>query len=372
MRPLTRDQRLETPRSAAYGAGTLSEGLDSALPSVTSVAPAARVQSLSLSDVPPLTWLSVIGCAGDLLITRVVLRSWPHALSREAFLALDRWAAFSSNLAAVSAIVALVFCLMAYGSRKSGLPLSARIGILGFGWAFVPIVTLMTFLPLAWTRVELVLVVAGLAHALILLLILAGIHWRSAKPVSIALGLLLVAYLSGIASLIVTLAGGRSLWEHTERLSFAFRWSGELAFLAVPFVLGLSLQVPWKKPRGQVALIASVAALIGVAVALYAWGNAVGESLPDLFYGAFRLDLFAEHGAIGWYGVPLGVMAAVGVAASLSAQAEQRQLGAAVLLLLCTGYAPRTPLSLLTSILAVALVSRVALALAHERRQAAT
>ena len=156
---------------------------------------------MPLGAVPPLTWLSVFGCAGDLIITRVVLRGWSDTLSREEFLALDRWGAFSRNLAAVSALVALAFCLMAFGSRRSGLPLSARIGILGFGWAFVPIVTLMTFLPLAWTRVELVLVVAGLAHALILLLILAGIHWRSTKPVSLALGLLLVAYLSGIASL---------------------------------------------------------------------------------------------------------------------------------------------------------------------------
>lgn len=316
--------------------------------------------------------MSVVGCFGDLIITRVILRSWSDALSRDAFLALDRWGAFSRNLAAVSALIALAFCLMAFGSKRSGLPLSARIGILGFGWAFVPIVTLMTFLPLAWTRVELVLVVAGLAHALILLLILAGIHWRSTKPVSLTLGLLLVAYLSGIASLIVTLAGGRVLWEHTERLAFAFRWSGELAFLAVPFVLGLSLRVSWRTPRGLFALVVSVVALVAVAVGLYVWGNAVGEGFADLFYGAFRLDLFSEHEAMGWYTVPLGVMAAVAVTASLSAEPDQRQLGSALLLLLFTGYAPRTPLTLLTSVLAVGLVARVALALARARRNEAS
>lgn len=345
----------------------MSEGLDSALASVAPVASIEGGRTYSLAVVPPLTWLSVAGCFGDLIISRVVLRSWSEALSRDAFVALDRWGAFSRNLAAVSALVALVFCLMAFGSKRSGLPLSARVGILGFGWAFVPIVTLMTFLPLAWTRVELVLVVAGLGHALILLLILAGIHWRSTKPVSLALGLLLVAYLSGIASLIVTLAGGHTMWEHTERLAFAFRWSGELAFLAVPFVLGLSLRATWRTRRGIVALVASVVALVAVAVGLYAWGNAAGNSFADLFYGAFRLDLFSERGAIGWYTVPLGVMAAIAITASLSIVPEQRQLGSALLLLLFMGYAPRTPLALVASVLAVALIARVALAVAHAR-----
>ena len=51
----------------------------------------------------------------------------------------------------------------------------------------------MTFLPRGMTRVELVLAVAGLAHALILLLILAGLHWRSTRATSAALVLTLGA-----------------------------------------------------------------------------------------------------------------------------------------------------------------------------------
>ncbi|MGB5812878.1 MAG: hypothetical protein WBG86_20265 [Polyangiales bacterium] len=340
----------------------MSEGIDSALASVAPVAPAEAFRTLPMSAVPPLTWLSVAGCAGDLFISRVVLRSWADVLSRDAFLELDRWGAFSQNLAAVSALVALGFCLAAYAPRRSGLPLSARVGIMGFGWAFVPIVTLMTFLPLAWTRVELVLVVACLAHALIFLVILAGIQWRSTKAVSIALALLLITYLSGILSLAVTIMGGRALWEHTERLSFAFRWSGELAFLAIPIALAFALRLNWRRPRGWLALVVSTVTVMAVSLAIIAWGGAVGDEFPNLFYGAFRLDLFAEYGAMAWYAIPLGIFAAVGVASVLSEDPAQRQLGAALLLLLCSGYAPRTPLSLLTSVLAVALVSRVALA----------
>lgn len=314
--------------------------------------------------------MSAIACAADLIINRIVLRTWAGRFSRDTFHQLDQWGAFSRNLAVVSALVALGFCLTAYGSRKSGLPLSARVGIAGFGWAFIPIVTMMTFLPLAWTRPELVLVIAGLAHALILLLILAGIHWHSTKPLSSTLALLLVAFVSGIISLIVTLVGGRALWEHTERLAFAFRWSGELAFLAVPIAVGFTLRIPWREARGRWILAVSALAAAAVAVGMVAWRGAIGVDLTNLFYGAFRLDLLAEQGAVAWYAVPLGVGWAVTCAAILSKDSTIRQLGAALALLLCTGYAPRTPMALVISVLAVALVSRTALSEALRRKAA--
>ena len=348
----------------------MSEGIDSTLASVALAAPAESAGSLPLSAVPPLTWLTAVGCAADLVINRIVLRSWADTFSREVFLQLDRWGAFSRNLAVLSGLVALAFCLAAYGSRKSGLPLSARIGIVGFGWALVPIVTMMTFLPLAWTRTQLVLVVAGLAHSLILLLILAGIHWRSTKAMSGALALLLVAFVSGIVSLIVTLVGGRALWEHTERLAFAFRWSGELAYLAVPVALVFAVRIPWREARGKWVLVASTLAASGFAAGMVVWRSSVGVDLTNLFYGAFRLDLLAEHNAIDWYAVPLGIGWAAAAAATLSKDPTLRQIGAALLLLLCTGFAPRTPSALLLSVLAVALVSRSALATALRRRAA--
>jgi len=155
----------------------------------------------------------------DLVINRVLILLGIDVWSHDALVRLDNWGGFARNLSVVSALVALSFCLASLSSRKSGLPLSARAGIASFGWVLVPIVTLMTFLPRAWTRVELVLVVVGLAHALVLLLILAGIHWRSTRPVGVALVLTLVAAFSGVASMVVSMVGERTHWEHTERLS---------------------------------------------------------------------------------------------------------------------------------------------------------
>jgi hypothetical protein len=308
------------------------------------------------------------GALADLAINRVLLPLGIDVWSHDALVWLDNWGSFARNLSVVSALVALSFCLASLSSAKNGLPLSARAGIASFGWVLIPIITLMTFLPRAWTRVELVLVVAGLAHALILLLILAGIHWRSTRPTSAALVLMLVAAFSGIVSMIVSMVGERTHWEHTERLANAFRWSGELAYLAVPIAIGFAVAIPWRKARGKAALVLSGFVAASIAAGMLAWKHLVGRDLPDLLYGAVRLDFLPEDDFI-LYAIPLGVGGAVTVAAMLSKDPVRRQMGAALLLILSAGYAPRTPSTLLMTVLGVALLARTALALAQRRRE---
>jgi len=302
----------------------------------------------------------------DLAINRVLLPLGIDVWSHDALVWLDNWGSFARNLSVVSALVALSFCLASLSSAKNGLPFSARAGIASFGWVLIPIITLMTFLPRAWTRVELVLVVAGLAHALILLLILAGIHWRSTRPTSVALVLMLVAAFSGVVSMMVSMVGERMHWEHTERLGNAFRWSGELAFLAAPIAIGFAVAIPWRETRGKAALVLSGLAAALVAAGMAVWKHLVGLDLPDLLYGAVRLDFLPEDDFI-LYAIPLGVGAAVTVAAMLSKDPVRRQIGAALLLLLSAGYAPRTPSTILMTVLGVALLARAALAQAQRR-----
>ena len=307
----------------------------------------------------------------DLVINRILVPLGRDTWSHDAFARLDTWGAFARNLSAVSALVALSFCLASLSSRKSGLPISARAGIASFGWVLVPIVTLMTFLPRGMTRVELVLAVAGLAHALVLLLILAGIHWRSTRAAAAALVLTLVASLSGIVSMIVHLVGGRTYWEHADRLANAFRWSGELAYLAVPLAVGLAVAIPWKEARGKAALVLSALAAGLVTIGMALWSHMVGPDLPDLLYGATRLDFLPDDDFI-LYAIPLGIGWAVTVAAMLSKDSVNRQMGAALLLLLSAGYAPRSPSTLIVTVLGVALLSRAGMALAQRRNQPRT
>lgn len=346
----------------------MTEGIDSSLASVAAVTTVEDEGSPYIAAVPPLTWMTGVAAFTDLVINRVLLPLGIDVWSHDALVGLDRWGAFARNLSVVSALVALSFCLASFSSRKSALPISARAGIASFGWVLVPIVALMTFLPRSYTRVELVLAVAGLAHALILLLILAGIHWRSTRPTAVALVLTLVASFSGIVSMIVSLVGGRIYWAHTDRLSNAFRWSGELAYLAVPLAIGLAVAIPWREAAGKATLVLSGLAAGVVAIGMAVWKYAVGQDLPDLLYGTVRVDFLPEDDFI-LYAIPLGIGAAVTVTAMLSKDPVDRQMGAALLLLLSAGYAPRTPSALIVTVLGVALLSRTGIALAQRRRE---
>ncbi len=308
-----------------------------------------------------------VAALADLLINHVLIPSGSDAWSSGALTRLDGAGSFARNLSVVSALVALSFCLGSFSSPKSGLPFPARAGIASLGWVFVPIITMMTFLPRGMTRVELVLATVGLAHALILLLVLAGLHRRSTPAVAIALALTLVATFSGFLSMVVGLVGGRRFWEHSDRLSNAFRWSGELAYLAVPLAIALAVAIPWRETRGKVALPLSAVAAGLVAAGMALWRRAVGPDLPDLLYGAVRLDFLPEDRFI-LYAIPLAIGWAVTVGAMLSKDPARRQMGAALLLLLSAGYAPRTPSGLIVTVLSVALLARVGIACAQRRR----
>ena len=96
------------------------------------------------------------------------------------------------------------------------------------------------------------------------------------------------------------------------------------------------------------------------------WKHAVGQDLPDLLYGAVRLDFLPDDDFI-LYAIPLGIGWAVTVAAMLSKDPVRRQMGAALLLILSAGYAPRSPSTLLVTVLGVALLARTGLALAQRR-----
>jgi multisubunit Na+/H+ antiporter MnhF subunit len=317
---------------------------------------------------PPLAWMAGAAALADLIVNRIWIPSIGTVSSAATVSQLSQAGSFARNLSVVSALVALSFCLIAMSSRKSGLPFSARAGIASFGWVLVPIVTMMTLLPRGLTRPELVLALVGLSHALIFLLILAGIHWRSTLATGAALVLTLVASVSGVVSMIVRMVGERAYWEQTDRLSNALRWSGELAYLAVPVAIGFAVAIPLREARGKVVLLLSGLAAAVVAAGMSLWTAAVGRELPTLLYGAVRLDFLPDEHFI-LYAIPLGIGWAVTVAAMLSRDRIGRQMGAATLLLLSAGYAPRSPSTLIVTVLGVALLSRAGIALAHRRHR---
>jgi hypothetical protein len=300
----------------------------------------------------------------ELLVNRILIRLGHAQWSTSALGYMQNVGRFALNLSVLAALVALAFALGSLASRHSELPMSARASLAAFGWVLIPIVSLMTILPMALTRRELILVVAALSHAIILLFVVAGLHWRSLPAMVATMILALVASLSGLAAMSTAMLGERFFWSQTERLANAFHWSGELAYLAVPFAVAFVLRIPWGTARGKAAIGLStlVAAVVAVAFALLS--RAVGGDLSTLVYGALKVDLLPARYAV-FYAVPLGMGWAVTAAAAFSSDSARRQLGAALLLWLSAGYAPRTPSALVLTVLGVALLARTSIALAR-------
>lgn len=326
------------------------------------------LRSPDFGAVPPLAWMAGAAALVDLIFNRVLIPLRADVWSDGTLDRFDDAGSFARNLSVVSALVALSFCLASFSSEKSGLPFAARTGIASFGWVFVSIIAMMTFLPRGLTRVELVLATVGLAHGLILLLVLAGIHWRSTWPIAIALALTLVASFSSLLSTIVSVVGERTYWEHADRLSNAFRWSGELAYLAVPVVVSVAIAVPIRETRGKLAVL--FAMLVGGAagIGMVEWEKAAGGNMADLLYGAVRLDFLTEEHAV-LYAVFVALACGAAVTAMLSRNAIHRPMAAALLLLLSAGYAPRSPSTLIVTVLGVALLARVGIARARLRQR---
>ncbi len=333
---------------------------------MTSVAHAPAAPMNRLTAVPPLAWMAAVAAVADLTLNGFLIKLGHSSWSVDTLRHMSDTGRFALNLSVVAGLVALGFALGSLASRQSGLPMSARASLAGFGWVLIPIVTLMTILPMALTRKELVLVVAALSHAVIVLLVLAGLHWRSAPALIATMILTLVASLSGLAAMSTTLIGERFFWPQTARLANAFHWSGELAYLAVPIVAAFFLRIPWGTLRGKVALALSAVTAAIVTVEFALLSKTVGPELSTLLYGALKLDLLPERVAI-LYAIPLGIGWAVTVAAILSKDSSRRQLGAALMLLLSAGYGPRTPSALILTVLAVALLARTSIVAARER-----
>lgn len=314
-----------------------------------------------MEAVPPLAWVAGLGALADLLLNRVLIKLGHSTWSSDMLYQLDRWGTFARNLSVIAALIVTAFCLGSLSSKRSELPLAVRAGISTFGWLLVPLVALMTVLPLAWTRPELALVVTGFAHATILLLILAGLHWKSSAGTIAALIATLVAAVSGLASTVVSLVGRHTFWQHADRLSNAFHWSGELAYLGIPLAIAFALAIPWGTARGKAAIVVSTLAAAVFAVGMAFWSLNVGNDLPTLVYAATHLDLFGRQRTV-LYAIPLGMGWAVTVAAAASEDSVKRQMGAALLMLLSAGYAPKTPSALIMTVAAVGLLARAAVA----------
>lgn len=203
-----------------------------------------------------------------------------------------------------------------------------------------------------------VLLGAAAAQLLISNIALGATRFRAARSLRFAAGLLILTALGAFLHFLLPLAferGERAL--PVLRMASAIRRAGELAFLALPFVLLIG-SVARLRRRPWIALIAGFSAATLVALAYLRLRGAHGrEEFETLLYALLQLEALAGI-SLSLYALPLG--AGFGVAAALIAGGDAlgRQRGIGLLLYLLAGFGPLSPALLLSSALGAILILR--------------
>ncbi len=305
--------------------------------------------------------LAVAGLAlADLAINRLALRLVaPNA--RALWLPLGEAGALLRNLAALLGLTLLVAELFA--SWRVAWPerplatLAARTAVAATSGLYVPSVVLALVTDRA--RVPSALLGVGFlgAGALVVVVGLTSIPARrsASARVSMVAGLTACLALAGMTITLLRSLSGVAL-PALGLVGLASRHGSELGWLLAPLTLfaDRALRRRFRGGRRQAALaLAAAVAVILLGLALQA---ALHADAARIAYAGFRLS--SLQAAQTWlYAIPIG--ASVGLGLALTLLPEQRALGAAVLLWIAAGLAPRAPAPLLYEVLAALLFARV-------------
>jgi hypothetical protein len=250
----------------------------------------------------------------------------------------------------------------------------------------VPSVAATAVLAPTDVRRRLVVLAFAAAHVIVTLLAMTAARYRGGRAMQ---GVVVTGGMSSLFSLLffgleqVTRAESgvwyalavllQGLPGGAEPLLLAIRHTGEAAWVGVllagalaalrvtvPNVAVPNVAVPdgrgaWRRPLA--ALLALALSLSGALLALRLAMGAARFGL--MLFGTLRVGLFVDA-APSFYALPISFGLAGGVVALGRRGAGMKQLGAGLLLWLCAGFAPPTPVQLLYFALGGVLLSRAA------------
>lgn len=315
-----------------------------------------------LARAPLLAYLAAAAAIVDLVVNRWWIRSLDQESSRDLQFDLQLWGSLPRNLAAIAGVVALAAALITFVRLPGYAPIRRRLSLAAFAGIFLPTVTLATMLPREYTSVQLVVFGIGAGNVLAILAALTSLRRPGPVGLRVALAIASVSSLTAMLALLFGLMEGYS--EIVALGVLLLRRACEALWLAIPFVVAVSIlpRIEEMRARERLALGGGAVAAMFAAAALTSAAIALREDFAIVLYGAFRVEWALDVWPLV-YLVPIGVYAGVAATALLARSPATRQVGAALLLLLCAGQAPRAPGRLLAMVLGVTILARAAIAM---------
>lgn len=287
-----------------------------------------------------------------------------HVLGDERAIVLLRIGPFPRNIAAVAGTLSLAIVLFGFLRMAGWSGLLRRLQIAGLSGLLFPSLLIGLFLPKDRMPASVVLIAVGVGHALVALLGVVVIRygksatrWASLAAMvtsALVLTLLISSNLEAVQHYLST--GDTWMAKLTWTVMMGSRLGGELVWCAVPWIALLPRAralVSERRPMVVLAVSVTLALVLAVMAELILHPN-----YGIVAYSAFRLTFLGESLA-GLYGLFALLAVALATAACASKDAVMRQLGAATVLWIACGFAPRSLAQVLYFVLAAALLSRV-------------
>jgi hypothetical protein len=221
-----------------------------------------------------------------------------------------------------------------------------------------------------------VLIAVGVGHAMVALLGITALRYARSPTRAASIATMITSAL--VLTLLVTSSLGavQRFLATPDSLPAKITWGvmagsrllGELVWCSVPWIALLPLARALVRERVALAVLIATSVL-GLTFAWLA-NQELHPNLSIVVYSAFRLT-FLDESLSGLYGAFAAPAMALALAACCSRDGTTRQVGAAVLLWIACGFAPRSLAQVLYFVLAAALLSRATQATDPEGRRRA-
>jgi len=304
-------------------------------------------------------WVAVL----ELCLNRVIPLAL-HVLGDNRALHFLRLGPFPRNVACVAGIVSLAITFYGFLRMAGWSTLIRRVQVAALLGLLFPSLLLGLLLPKDRMIAPVVLIAVGVGHAIVALLGIVVIRYHKSPTRAASLATMITSAL--VLTLLVTssLESVQRFLTTPDSMAAKITWTvmagsrlvGELVWCSVPWIALLPhFRGMVREPIARGVLIAGVVLALGLAGLIE---SSLHPNVSVLGYSAFRLT-FLDESLAGFYGF-FGLLAlALACSACTGQRPEVRQIGAAVLLWIACGFAPRSLSQVLYFVLAAALLSRV-------------
>jgi hypothetical protein len=317
----------------------------------------APADEVRLAQSPPLLVLAVAASFAALWINRVMLLVLDGRIPNTDLILLSRWGQFATNLAVIASLVALLGALIELEPDDRAASLWRRIVIASLTGIVVFTVARAAFFPRERTTAAILWISIGAAYILAIFFAIDAARWArsidarvttaaAASMACLALGALVIDRYSYYQP---------SRWQGIA--VYQLQRAGEVGYL-VAILSASAFAIPrgrGRRERFALALAAVTFATIGSALC-WALLHLRGDFTLTLQYALRVSWLIDQLPSVYLIVLCAGWSAAAG--ALLSADPTKRSAALGIILLICSGYAPRSPDRLLMHVLAILLLAR--------------